>query len=110
MMMGSSTITPATINEALALINAVLNPQAAKAGLEELSAATAKHEQARAAALEEQKRAATATAEVERATAALADRTAALDAREHSIANREQVLEHARSEIRRKIAGESIPA
>ena len=110
MMMGSSTITSATLSDALSLINAVLDPQTAKAGLEELRAETAKLEQARVAALEEQKKAAADRATADAAMAALADRTAALDEREHAIANREQVFEHARSEIRRRIAGESIPA
>jgi hypothetical protein len=105
MMMGS-TITPATITESLALINAMLDPQTAKAVLEELRAATAKHEQARVAAIEEQKKAASDRAAVDAAMAQLVDARAALDARDHSISNREQAFEHARSEIRRRVAGE----
>jgi hypothetical protein len=105
-MMGSSTITSSTISEALSLINAVLDPQTAKQGLEQLRAETAKLQQARATALEEQKRAATATAEAEKATAAIAERTAALDQRERDIAVREERFETARAEIRRKVAGE----
>jgi hypothetical protein len=95
------------------LINAMLDPQTAKAVLEELRAATAKREQARAAAIEEQKKAASDRAAVDAAMAQLADARAALDARDHSISNREQVFEQARSELRRKgvpIVGTAIGA
>jgi hypothetical protein len=106
MMMGSTTVTSSTISEALTLINAVLDPQTAKQGLEQLRAETAKHEQARVAAIEEQKKAAADRAAADAAMSQLADRAAALAEREHAISNREQAFEHARSEIRRRVAGE----
>jgi aspartate/methionine/tyrosine aminotransferase len=105
-MMGLSVApTPAAISDALALINAVLDPQTAKAGLEALRAAIAEHEQARAAAIEEQKKAATATAEAEKATAALADARAALVQREATVSARELQADRIRALTRERLAG-----
>jgi hypothetical protein len=110
MMMGSSIVASSTISEALSLINAVLDPQTAKAGLEELRAETAKHEQARVAAIEEQKKAASDRAAADTAMAALANREAELAEREHAVAARAAQFEKTRAELRSRFvaSGEAV--
>ena len=105
-MMGLSTVpAPAAISEALSLINVMLDPQQAKAGLEVLRAAIVEHEQARAAAVAEQQKAAAERAQADAAMAQLADREAAVAEREHAVSNREQAFEHAKAVIRSRVAG-----
>jgi hypothetical protein len=106
MMMGSTTITSATITESLALINAMLDPQMAKRVLEELDQKVEAFNKARDEATAAQKQAEQAQADANAAMAQLADREAALAEREASVAVRAAQFEKTRAEIKARVAGE----
>jgi hypothetical protein len=92
MMMGSTTVTSAGINDALTLVNAMLDPQQAKRGLEELAQRFDEldKKQAEVAALQKQ-------ASDDRAAA---DKLKAeLDAHAQDLATREQAHNAALSEF-----------
>ena len=104
MMMGSSTITSATLSDALSLINAVLDPQTAKQNLEQLRAEIAELEKARAAAVAEQQKAASDRAAADARIAEAETRVGAIADREQAVTAREVQAERVRALVRERLA------
>jgi chromosome segregation ATPase len=105
-MMGlSSPVTTSTVNDALALINVMLDPQQAKRTLTELSEQIDKLEKARAEATAEQQRASRDRAEADKRIAEAETRVGAIQAREQAVTAREEQAERVRTLVREKLAG-----
>jgi septal ring factor EnvC (AmiA/AmiB activator) len=104
-MMGLSTVpAPAAINEALSLINVMLDPQQAKQNLEQLRAEIAKLEQARVTAVEEQKKAAADRAAADARIAQAEAAVAAIQQREEAVTARELQADRIRALTRERLA------
>jgi septal ring factor EnvC (AmiA/AmiB activator) len=105
-MMGMSTVpAPATISEALSLINVMLDPAQAKQNLEQLRAEIAKLEQARVAAIEAQKQAADDRAAADARIAEAETRIGAIADREQAVTARELQADRIRALTRERLAG-----
>jgi rhodanese-related sulfurtransferase len=84
-MMGLFTpATQDTLKDALALINAMLDPQKAKQALDQMREEVTRLEQARAAAVEEQKKAASDRAEADKRIVEAEARVGAMQERENN--------------------------
>jgi hypothetical protein len=105
-MMGlSSPITASTLSEALSLINAVLDPQTAKAGLEALRAEIGALNKARDAAVAEQQKAAADRAAADARIAEAETRIGAIADREQAVTARELQADRIRALTRERLAG-----